>query len=256
MTDRTIQRHPDKGALAAAIAAALDDRVDSAIQERQVAHVTLTGGSMGQELMSAWAARDNDDRDWSRVHIWWGDERFVPSGDADRNDQQADDAGLQKLGVPAGNIHRMPSSDDFDGDVVQAARAYADELAAWSDATTDGLPEKPQMPTFDVLMLGMGPDGHVASLFPEHQDQLAEDTTVIAVNDSPKPPPTRVSLTFPALAECREAWLMVAGGDKAEAVKTAFGKPDSWTCPASVIGGQIGTTWWLDEAAATLLPTN
>ncbi|MBD2760280.1 6-phosphogluconolactonase [Yimella sp. cx-573] len=250
MTDRSIQTRANKSELAQAIAATLDDRVDDALRSRLEAHVALTGGSMGQEFMKAWAARNNDDRDWSQVHIWWGDERFVAAGDAERNDQQADDAGLKKLGVPQGNIHRVPSSDDNDGDVAAGAQAYADELARWSDSTTDGLAQKLPMPTFDVLMLGMGPDGHVASLFPQHQDQLAEDTTVIAVNDSPKPPPTRISLTFPALAECREAWLMVAGADKAEAVARAFGKPDSWECPASVIDGQIGTTWWLDDDAA------
>lgn len=249
MSDRTIEIRPDKNELAAAVAEALEQAVDAALQRGRNAHIALTGGSMGEALMKAWVARADDERDWTRVHIWWGDERFVPAGDDDRNDKQADDAGLKKLGVPATNVHRMPSSDD--GDVAAGAEAYAQELAEFTDVTAVGLPEKPQMPTFDVLMLGVGPDGHVASLFPGHRDQLVDRVTVVAVQDAPKPPPTRLSLTFPALAEAREVWLMVAGEDKADAVATAFSSSDPMECPASVVGGQVSTTWWLDTAAAS-----
>lgn len=164
MSDRTIEIRQDKADLASSIAAALEEALDRALERQRHAHIGLTGGSMGNELMKAWAAVADGDREWSRVHLWWGDERFVPAGDDDRNDKQAEDAGLKKLGVPPANIHRMPSSDD--GDVVTGAGAYMAELAKFSDVVADGLAEKPQMPTFDVLMLGMGPDGHVASLFP------------------------------------------------------------------------------------------
>ena len=132
----------------------------------------------------------------------------------------------------------MAASDGPDGDDLDAAVArYRDELATVA-------------PRFDVVMLGMGPDTHVASLFPGHATTRVDNTSVVALNDSPKPPPQRISLTFPALNAAREVWLMIAGADKADAVRAAATSTDRTAHPASGLHGRERTIWWLDEAAA------
>ena len=225
-----------KADLADAIAERLREVIADAVASRGVAHVVLTGGSMGEA--SARALAPLDDIDWAHVHLWWGDERFLPTGDAERNETQARVVLIDVVGVPAANVHAMAASDGPDGDDLDAAVArYRDELATVA-------------PRFDVVMLGMGPDTHVASLFPGHATTRVDDTSVVAENDSPKPPPQRISLTFPALNAAREVWLMIAGADKADAVRAASGSTDRTAHPASGVHGRERTIWWLDEAAA------
>ena len=233
-----------KADLADAIAERLREVIADAVASRGVAHVVLTGGSMGEASAKALAMRGGID--WSRVHLWWGDERFLPAGDPERNETQARAALIDVVEVPAANVHAMASSDGADGDDLEAAAArYRDELAA--AAGTDGALA---VPAFDVVMLGMGPDTHVASLFPGHATTRVDDTSVVAENDSPKPPPRRISLTFPALNGAREVWLMIAGADKADAVRAASGSTDRTAHPACGVHGRERTIWWLDEAAA------
>lgn len=225
-----------KADLADAIAERLREVIADAVASRGVAHVVLTGGSMGEA--SARALAPLDDIDWAHVHLWWGDERFLPTGDAERNETQARVVLIDVVGVPAANVHAMAASDGPDGDDLDAAVArYRDELATVA-------------PQFDIVMLGMGPDTHVASLFPGHATTRVDDTSVVAENDSPKPPPQRISLTFPALNAAREVWLMIAGADKADAVRAASSSTDRTAHPASGVHGRERTIWWLDEAAA------
>ena len=225
-----------KADLADAIAERLREVIADAVASRGVAHVVLTGGSMGEA--SARALAPLDDIDWAHVHLWWGDERFLPAGDAERNETQAREVLIDVVGVPAANVHAMAASDGPDGDDLDAAVArYRDELATVA-------------PRFDVVMLGMGPDTHVASLFPGHATTRVDNTSVVALNDSPKPPPQRISLTFPALNAAREVWLMIAGADKADAVRAASTSTDRTAHPASGVHGRERTIWWLDEAAA------
>lgn len=225
-----------KADLADAIAERLREVIADAVASQGVAHVVLTGGSMGEA--SARALAPLDDIDWAHVHLWWGDERFLPAGDAERNETQARVVLIDVVGVPAANVHAMAASDGPDGDDLDAAVArYRDELATVA-------------PQFDIVMLGMGPDTHVASLFPGHATTRVDDTSVVAENDSPKPPPQRISLTFPALNAAREVWLMIAGADKADAVRAASGSTDRTAHPASGVHGRERTIWWLDEAAA------
>jgi 6-phosphogluconolactonase len=135
----------------------------------------------------------------------------------------------------------MPASDGAFGDDVDAAAAgYAAELAA---ATDDGS----AVPVFDVLLLGVGPDGHVASLFPGHPGFAVREGSTIAVRESPKPPPTRISLTLPALRTARQTWLLAAGDGKADAVARAIGGE---ALPAGSVHGTNRTLWLLDRAAA------
>ena len=237
----------DKAGTARAAGHALRDRLAAAQRRGADGQIVLTGGSMGVALVESLVADGQGGAgpapDWSRVHVWWGDERFLPAGDPDRNDAQAYGAGLFELGLNPDLVHPVPGPDGPCGDDVHAAAAaYAAELAS---ASAEG-----GVPLFDVLMLGVGPDAHVASLFPGHEAQLHTHTTTVGVTGSPKPPPRRVSLTFPALRQAREVWFLVAGADKAGAVRRATSGADPWDAPAAGVSGQDATIWWLDEAAA------
>ncbi|MGB7448235.1 MAG: 6-phosphogluconolactonase [Ornithinimicrobium sp.] len=247
---------PDKDSLATAVAGAIADGLEAAVGQRGIAHLSLTGGSMGSKVVEALVRDHARGSWWSAVHVWWGDERFVPRGHPDRNDGQADAAGLGSLPVPEESIHRLVGAreDADDGDLAglpAAALEYAAQLAALAPSTTD--PEQVPAPVFDVMLLGLGPDTHVASLFPGREEVLIADpaTPTVAVTQSPKPPPLRVSLTVPALRRSRSVHFVVAGSDKAEAVRRARdAESDDPEIPASLVQGQLDTVWWLDEQAA------
>jgi len=241
-TPNVLEVAPDAGALAAAVAGRLVAVVTAAVSDGGVAHVALTGGSMGGAVVTALADLDLDPGTWHRVHLWWGDERFVPAGDQDRNDQQARDAGLDRLPIPAGQVHAVPAGSDPAG-LDDAAQAYAAELAGQPDAVNG-------VPAFDVVLLGVGPDGHVASLFPGRPELGVTDATTVAVTGSPKPPPLRVSLTLPTLRSAQRVWFVVSGADKSAAVAAAWARPGDRSLPASLVRGTAETVWWLDQAAA------
>lgn len=252
--DARFEIRPDKATLADDLARELVEVIGSATDEGGIAHVALTGGSMGDALLAALpdAVGDTELR-WEQVHVWWSDERFVAADSDDRNDKPALPV-LKRLGIPDGNVHSMATPQSADS-LDDAAQAYAAELAGFAESATNGLSEEQPVPSFDALLLGVGPDGHVASLFPEHPAQNVTATTTVAVTDSPKPPPERVSLTFPALAAARRVWFTVAGSGKEEAVVRAItGEEDPWRCPASAVHGRLDTVWWLDDAAASGLP--
>ena len=239
---------PDPGVLAASVAARLVTALVDAQSLRGVASVVLTGGTMGTAVLRA--VRDSPARpavDWRRVDVWWGDERWVAADSPDRNDRQAREALLDALDLDPALVHPLPSPGALDGDDVEAAAArYADQLAAAAPAGSD-------VPTFDVLLLGMGPEGHIASIFPESAAAY-DERTVVAVHGCPKPPPTRISLGFPALTAAREVWLVVAGAEKAPMVALALSGAGRVQVPAAGALGHVQTLWLLDEAAAGQLP--
>ncbi|MFI6445209.1 6-phosphogluconolactonase [Kitasatospora sp. NPDC050543] len=243
--------HRDKELMAQATAARLITRIVDAQSARGTASVVLTGGRNGNALLAAVAASPARDAvDWARLDLWWGDERFVPAEDGERNAVQAGEELLASVPLDPARVHEMPASDGPDGPDVEAAAArYARELAraAGADARS-GVPE------FDVLLLGVGPDTHVASLFPEHPAVRESGLTVVAVRDAPKPPPTRISLTLPAIRAAREVWLLAAGEDKAEAVAQALSDPGEVKAPASGAYGRERTLWLLDRSAAAKIP--
>jgi 6-phosphogluconolactonase len=180
------------------------------------------------------------------VDFWWGDDRFVPADDDERNEKAARRALLDAVGVPDERVHPMPPSDGPFAEPEDAAAWYAGELAA-------AAPPGRELARFDVLLLGMGPEGHVASIFPE--SPAARDTRpVVAVRDCPKPPPTRITLGFPAINSAEEVWLLVAGEAKAPAVERAIFGADPLQVPAAGVHGTRATRWLLDRAAASKLP--
>lgn len=224
----------------------------SALSTRPVAHLVVTGGGILEQLMRALRALPGrDSLDWRRVHVWWGDERFVAADSGDRNDKAAFAALFDALPLDPALVHRMPAAGaEYGDDVDAAAEAYAATLAAAvgsEQSDTD-------VPRFDVVLLGMGPDGHCASLFPEHPGVYELDASVIAVRDSPKPPPTRLSLTFRALDAANEVWFVASGDSKAHAVAMALGGADRVRVPSAGPHGRHRTRWLLDRAAAAELP--
>jgi 6-phosphogluconolactonase len=244
MTGKTLEIFTDKAKLISGIAGHFTLTVEDLLREKYLVHVVLTGGTVGIALL-----RDIDPEnqlDWSRVHLWWGDERFVATGHADRNEGQATEALIHRLPIPARNVHRMPATGSFS--LEEAARAYQAELAAF---TTDLNPIG--APSFDITFLGVGPDAHIASLFPGLDGVTVTDQPVIAVHNSPKPPAERVSLTLPVLNASQRVWIVAAGADKAEAVKAAVGPADASAAPVSAVHGQLETVLWLDADAAALI---
>jgi 6-phosphogluconolactonase len=250
----------DPGLVAATTAARLAARILTAVETRGGAHVVLTGGGVGTATLAALAVSEDVDRiDWARVDLWWGDERFLPRGDPDRNETQAGTALLDALPIPAERVHPMPAAGDgpWGQDPDAAAAVYAAALAeAWRTCEAAGDDDVPvAVPAFDVVLLGVGPDGHIASLFPEHPDQRSgPGVTVVGVRNSPKPPPTRISLTFGALCRAREVWLLAAGAEKAQAVRRALSGADRQIIPAAGVTGTEATVWMVDRASAALIP--
>ena len=241
--------HRDGPLLAQAVAARLVTKLVDVLAAKDEAHLVLTGGTIGIGSLTAVAELPARVAvDWKRVHLWWGDERFLPSGDGERNDTQARAALLDGLDLNPARVHPMASTDGPDGaNAEAAAERYAAELDQYA-AHGDDVPE------FDVALFGMGPDGHVASLFPEHPGVYEDGPTVIAVHNSPKPPPDRLSLTFRAIQNAREVWVVAAGGEKAAAAHMALSGAGRVQIPAAGALGQIRTLWLLDRACASELP--
>ncbi len=243
--------HRDKELMAEAAAARLITKVVDAQAARGAASVVLTGGRNGNGLLAALAAAPARDAvDWTRLDLWWGDERFLPAGDPERNATQARAALLDAVPVDPARVHEMPAAQAaFGADADAAAAAYARELAAAARPEDHG-----PVPAFDVLLLGVGPDTHVASLFPELPGVRETERTVVGVHGAPKPPPTRISLTLPAIRAAREVWLLAAGEDKARAAAMALSGAGEIQAPAAGAQGRRRTLWLLDRPAAALLP--
>ncbi len=247
---RSVVVHPDVDTLVQATAARLLLRLLDLQSVRRPVHVVLTGGSVGIATLAAVAASPlRDAVDWTGVHLWWGDERFLPSEDPERNEKQARDALLDGLvdagSLPATHIHAMPAADHV-ASAEDGARTYAGELAIEARGA-DGADAALAVPRFDVVLLGMGPDGHLASLFPGQSTLDVTDASVVAVHNSPKPPPDRISLTFTALAHADEVWFIVAGTSKSEALEKALA--GDLTIPAARAHGRRHTLWLVDLAA-------
>ena len=230
----------DAAAVAAEVAARLLARLADLTQHGEApVHVVLTGGTVADAVHRETARRLEAGAGvaWDRVHLWFGDERFVAEDSDDRNALQARRAltgRLEELGVTVHEVAGTGSASSPE----EAAALYADELAAHG------------VDVFDLLMLGIGPDGHVASLFPGNPALDASGSTA-GVHDSPKPPPLRVTLTFERLNRTRETWFMATGGGKADAVAAALhgvGHP----LPVQRVGLTGDVEWFLDAEAAPL----
>jgi 6-phosphogluconolactonase len=242
--------HRDATLLAQAVAARIVTGLADAQAARGSASIVLTGGGIGGATLRELAASPARDAiDWAHLDVWWGDERFLPSGHPERNETQAADALLTKVPLDPSRVHPMPATDGPAGDDLDGAAArYAEELRSATHHEDHG-----PVPTFDILLLGVGPDGHIASLFPE-APALYDERVVIPVRGAPKPPPLRISLSAAAINNAREVWLVAAGEEKAGAVRMALEGAGSTQIPAAGVRGKSATKWLLDKAAASKIP--
>lgn len=237
-----VEVHPDAEVLAHSVAGALLERLADAQDAGRTPQVGLTGGTIADKIHTRVGEVGEDfEVDWTRVVVWWGDERYVARDSEDRNAGSARRLMLDRLPVPGDHVHEMPATDSGLS-LEAAAAAYGDELREHGSGR------------FEVVMLGLGPDGHVASLMPHQASLDVTGAITVAVPDSPKPPPERISLTFEALNRADAVWFVVSGEEKADAVARALADDgDVHETPArGVTGGpETEIVWFLDRAAAS-----
>jgi 6-phosphogluconolactonase len=205
----------------------------------------LSGGATPRETYARLAAPPFVDRvPWDRTWVFFGDERCVPPEHGESNYRMASEALLSKVGIPAERVYRMRGEA---ADPEEAAADYARTLAAVFETRRGGLPR------FDVVLLGLGLDGHTASLFPGSPAAREIFRTVVAVHAAAARIPQRLTLTIPTLSAAARVIFLVSGAEKAKVVKSAWS--DGAIVPASMIRPDDGTlTWIVDRAAASLLP--
>ena len=243
---------PTEADLAEDVAARLLSTLAHAQHERGTASVVLTGGGIMEKALAAVGdSTGHDAVEWGKVDVYWGDERFVPSDSSDRNDLPVRRLMLDRLPHDPARIHPMPASDGGQADPEEAAAGYARLLDAAARRDQGG-----HVPHFDVILLGIGPDGHCCSLFPEQPGVYETEAYVIAVRNAPKPPSIRISLTFPALDEAEQIWFVASGDSKSDAVAMALSGAGRVQVPAAGPHGRSRTLWLLDEAAAVRLPAS
>jgi 6-phosphogluconolactonase len=236
----------DAGAVARAGARLWVDEARHALAERGVLHVALAGGKTPQALYRAVAEEPDLDYAWHRTHLWWGDERAVPADDS-RSNAAAATRLLDSVPVPAAQVHAMEGGAE---DLVAAAARYEAQLRAALAPGADGLPE------IDLVLLGMGADGHTASLFPGSAALEVHDRLACAVTDAPAPFPRRLTLTLPMLAAARRVVVVATGIEKSSAVAAALEPTDPAAAAPPVARVRPGAgrlVWLLDEAAAARL---
>jgi len=243
--------HRDEELLAKAVAARLVTKLVDACAARAHGSLVLTGGGIGTRVLAELAAAPARDAvDWRHLDIWWGDERFRSAGDPERNDAVARSALLDHIDTSPDRVHPMPASDGPDGPDPEAAAArYAAQLLSAAQPE-----DHSQVPSFDVLLLGIGPEAHVASLFPGMPALYEEQRTVVAVHGAPKPPPTRLTMTLPAITAAREVWILASGPDKAGAIRLALSAAGPVQVPGAGARGRQQTLFLLGRAAATQVP--
>jgi 6-phosphogluconolactonase len=205
-----------------------------ALAAREEAHIALNGGSTPRPVYERLAQILDD---WSAVHLWWCDERCVPPDDDESNFKLADETLIGPLSIGADRVHRMRGELGPEA----GAQAYAAELAEHLELDDEGIP------VLDVVHLGLGPDGHTASLFPQHPALSVTGWATVAVTDAPKPPPERISLSIACLNAARRRLLHTVGEGKRDAVARALGDPSPAT-PASLLLRQ-GLEVIVDDAA-------
>lgn len=206
--------------------------------------VAITGGSIGIATLAKLALEPNIDKLLGQVLWFWGDERFLPATDKDRNSQQAEVAFFNKVSLPKSNIFPFPANEGKYLDRPEiAAETYANTIARNFD--------NPLIDSFDLQLLGMGPDGHINSLFPKHDSLEITDSLVLVENNSPKPPPVRLTLSLPVTNAAKEIWLVVAGKEKSNIIKEII-VDNNISLPAGRLAKQK-VTWFLDQSAASLI---
>ncbi len=238
-----VRVYPDVGALSRAVASALVGQISAAGGDHFT--LALAGGSTPRTLYQLLARDYHNLTRWDRLLLFWGDERYVPHDDPRSNYRLVRETLLDEIEIPPDHVHPMPT--DF-STPDEAARAYETTLRAHFTTA---------LPRFDLVLLGMGADGHTASLFPRTRVVQERTRWVVAVR-APVEPAERLTMTLPVLNAAASVFFLVTGAEKAEMLHRALSEPpDALACPASAVRPSAGKlVWWADEAAARLVPTS
>ena len=230
---------PDVNELSLRAAEAVARTINDAVRSSGRCSLVLSGGSTPRTLYGLLASRFRAQIPWTHVHVFWGDERYVPPGDAYSNYRMAKDTLLDHVPCPAANVHPMPTHFS---DPDAGARNYETTLRRYFSG---------ESPVFDLVLLGLGPEGHTASLFPG-SPALTEPTRWVVSVMAPADPPSRLTLTLPVLNRAANAYFLVTGSNKTRPLRDILtGTADPNMCPAAGIRLASGTLiWWVDRDAA------
>ncbi|MBD2194962.1 MULTISPECIES: 6-phosphogluconolactonase [Calothrix] len=233
--NKTVEVLPDQSALVKRALDLILSKIDTAIQERGRFTIALSGGSTPKPLYEAIA---NQKLPWDKIHVFWGDERYVPPDHPDSNELMARRAWLDRVDLPETNIHPIPT---LEADPAVAAVKYERHLHNFFNSASG------EFPALDVVLLGMGDDAHTASLFP-HTEALKVSDRLITVGN--KDSSIRITFTYPFINSARSVIFVVAGANKRPALAQVFAPvADDFTYPSRLIKPQ-GELWWLLDAAA------
>ncbi|WP_066380106.1 MULTISPECIES: 6-phosphogluconolactonase [unclassified Anabaena] len=233
--NKTVEVLPDQSALIARSLDLILTKLDTAIKQQGRFTIALSGGSTPKPLYEAIAQQKLP---WDKIHVFWGDERYVPPTHPDSNELMARRAWLDRVDIPAANIHAVPT---LDNNPVVSATKYEQHLQAFFQSAPG------EFPALDVVLLGMGDDAHTASLFP-HTEALKVSDRLITVGNKDGNP--RITFTYPFINAARSVIFIVAGANKRPALAHVFAPvADNFTYPSRFIQPQ-GELWWLLDAAA------
>eukprot|EP00899_Mesostigma_viride_P019812 jgi/Mesvir1/27832/Mv07510-RA.1 len=235
--------------IAAATAARVKAASEGAIAGHGSFSLVLSGGSLIKALGALASPEYRGAVDFSKWHVFWADERCVPITHEDSNYKGAQDEFLAKVPVPASQVHHIQDALGVEG----AAKAYEDNIR--SLVSKGVLRTKDGLPVFDMTLLGMGPDGHIASLFPGHALLKEEKCWVAPIKDSPKPPPERITLTLPVINASEQIIFVATGAGKVEMLQKVVGGDQPWgSLPAQLAQPSSGKlVWFIDTPAAAAL---
>lgn len=233
--NKTVEVLPEKAALIQRSLDLILSKMETAIQERGLFTIALSGGSTPKPIYEAIATCSLP---WDKIHVFWGDERYVPPDDPDSNYLMARRAWLDQVDIPDSNIHPMPTDA---ADPAVAARKYEEHLREFFQTTVG------DFPALDLILLGMGDDGHTASLFPHTEALKVRDQLITVGNKDSQP---RITFTAPFINQGRCVMFVVAGANKRPALAQVFAPvADDLTYPSRLIKPQ-GELWWLLDLAA------
>lgn len=238
-TGRTRVRIADSpGELVRAVAEAIASRAGEVLSRQQRFSLALSGGNTPRALYRLLAEEFRTRVEWQRVHLFWGDERYVPHDHPASNFRMARETLIEPLNIPPDNVHPMPTDVPRPD---EAARLYEQELRAFFG----------EVPRFDLILLGMGPDGHTASLFPG-TPALQEYQRWVTVGEATAEPRVRLTLTLPVLNAAQAVYFLVTGADKAEMVRRILVEREH--LPAALVSPKEGElVWWLDKDASSCI---
>ncbi|PSR88381.1 6-phosphogluconolactonase [Actinidia chinensis var. chinensis] len=247
-----LRTHESLDELKTDLADYIADLSEMSVKERGVFAVALSGGSLIGLMGKLCEAPYNKTVDWAKWYIFWADERVVGKSHADSNYKLGKDGLLSKVPIVPSHVHSIndlvsaeQAADDYEFVIRQLVRTRVISVSEISDC-----------PKFDLILLGMGPDGHVASLFPNHSVLGENDEWVTFITDSPKPPPERITFTLPVINSASHVAVVATGVSKAEALHLAIDDvgPDSPSLPARMVQPTNGKlVWFLDKAASSKL---